>query len=115
MLLAVVTTTPGLAREPSFADDVRPLFQAKCVLCHGEKTPKADLSLTTLAAVMKGGESGPVVVPGKPDESPLYEKVHSGTMPPNKKDRLSAAEVELIRRWIAAAGASAAAVTQHDV
>jgi mono/diheme cytochrome c family protein len=115
------------APAPSFAEDVRPLFQAKCVRCHGGKTRKADLDLRTLPAVLEGGESGPAVVPGKPDDSPLYEKVHSGAMPPGKKDRLSAAEVETIRRWIvggararSGAGVKAkpkppAAVTQHDV
>ncbi len=104
------------AQGPTF-DDIRPLFQAKCWRCHGENPHKAELDLTTLAGVLKGGESGPVVVPGKPDESLLYEKVHSGSMPPVKKDRLSAAEVETVRRWIAAGAKSTseAALTQHDI
>ncbi|MDB5314155.1 MAG: putative rane protein [Gemmataceae bacterium] len=108
-------------------DDVRPLFQAKCVRCHGEKVSKADLNLTTIAGVLKGAESGPVVVPGKPDKSPLYEQVHSGMMPPGKKDPLSDAEVGIIRDWIAGGAkpglvdrsqadlAAGPAVTQHDV
>jgi mono/diheme cytochrome c family protein len=116
---------PSPAKVPSFQDDVRPLFQAKCVRCHGGKAPKADLDLSTPAGALKGGESGPVIVPGKPDESPLYEKVHGGMMPPGKKDRLDGAEVDTIRRWIAAgarlgpgdggAGPAPGAVTQHDV
>jgi hypothetical protein len=77
------------ARVPSFRDEVQPLFQAKCSRCHGEKTRKADLDLRTPAGIRKGGESGPVIVPGKPDESLLYEKVHGGMMPPGKKDHLS--------------------------
>jgi mono/diheme cytochrome c family protein len=107
---------------PSFTKDIRPLFQVKCVRCHGEKMRKADLDLRTLAAALKGGESGPAVVPGKPDSSPLYEKVHSGAMPPGKKDRLGAAEIDMIRRWIAlgrfTAGEdveTATAPSQHDV
>ena len=88
-----------LAQGPTF-EDIRPLLQAKCWRCHGEQSHKAELDLTTLAGILKGGESGPVVVPGKPDESLLYEKVQSGSMPPVKKDRLSAAEVETLRRWI---------------
>jgi hypothetical protein len=106
----------GGTRAGSF-DDVRPLFEAKCWRCHGAKTHKADLDLTTPAGVLKGGESGPAVVPGKPDESRLYVKLRDGAMPPSKKDRLSEEELAAVSRWIAAgadAGA-AGAVTQHDV
>ncbi len=103
-------------RVPTFQDDIRPLLQAKCWRCHDDKTNKAELDLRTLAGVLKGGESGRVIVPGKPDESLLYEKVHSGAMPPGKKDRLSEAEVTLIRRWIAAGAEQAeTALTQHDI
>ncbi|MFO0844256.1 MAG: PSD1 and planctomycete cytochrome C domain-containing protein [Gemmataceae bacterium] len=106
---------PGRASPaPSFEAEVRPVLQAKCWRCHGEKVRRAALDLRTLAAALKGGESGPAVVPGKPDDSPLFEKVRDGTMPPAKKDRLSAAEVEVLRNWIATA-TSEAPVTQHDV
>jgi mono/diheme cytochrome c family protein len=109
--------------SPRFAEDVQPLLQARCVRCHGGKARRADLDLTTAAGIRKGGESGPVIVPGKPEESLLYEKIHAGAMPPSTKDRLNEAEVDTIRRWIAAgaraespAGKTAAAtVTQHDV
>src|SRR4051812_2289257 len=66
------------ASAPSFAADIRPLLEAKCLRCHGEKVRRADLDLRSVAAILKGGESGPAGIPGKPDESPLYEKVHSG-------------------------------------
>lgn len=110
-------------RVPSYQDEIRPIFDAKCSRCHGVKVHRADLDLSTPAGVMKGGESGAVIVAGKPEQSLLYEKVHGGMMPPGKKDRLSAAEVDAIRRWIAfgakfgsADNANAeAALTQHDV
>src|SRR5688572_18179245 len=86
---------------PSFADDVRPLFEAKCVRCHGEKLRKADLDLSTPAGILRGGESGLAVVAGKPERSLLYEKVHKGEMPQGQKNRLAEAEIDLIRRWIA--------------
>src|SRR6266545_3382270 len=105
---------------PSFQKDVRPLLEAKCVRCHGGKAKKADLDLSTAAGVLKGGESGPAVVAGKPEKSLLYEKVHKGEMPPAKKDALATAEVELIRKWIAdgaklPAGSAEVTLTQHDV
>ena len=110
---------------PQFEADILPLFQAKCLRCHGDKTRKAELDLRTPAGVFKGGESGAAVLPGKPEKSLLYEKVLDGTMPPGKKNRLSEAEVATIRRWIEAvpaapvnaekAAETAAALTQHDV
>jgi mono/diheme cytochrome c family protein len=119
---------PGVeAREddqppPSFRDNIQPFFQAKCVRCHGDKVRKAALDLRTAAGILKGGESGVAVVPGKPDKSLLYEKVREGLMPPGKKERLSAAEVETIRRWIEAGArvglgetTTETLVSQHDV
>lgn len=108
------------ARTPTYQDDIRPLLQAKCARCHGMKVHRADLDLSTPANILKGGESGEVIVAGKPDKSLMYEKIHSGAMPPKKEDRLSAAEVEAIRRWIAAGAAfdektTEAALSQHDV
>jgi hypothetical protein len=114
-------------RVLTFETDIRPLFQAKCWRCHGEKTRKAELDLRSVAGVLKGGESGPAIVPGMPQKSLLFEKVHDGVMPPVKKDRLSASEVLAIRRWIEAGAPARAtssepdrhlsptAVTQHEV
>ncbi len=113
-----------VAAVVSYPTDIKPLLDTKCVRCHDAKTHKSDLDLSTPSAILKGGESGPVLVSGKPDESTLYKKVHDGTMPPGKKDPLSETEVDSVRRWIAG-GAKwntddnqptlEAAVSQHDV
>lgn len=119
-------TRKDSVRVATYAADIQPLFQAKCLRCHGDKTRKADLNLATPTGVLKGGESGPVIVPGQPDTSLLYEKVHSGEMPPDEKDRLSEAEVKSIQRWIAAGAKSgagngekpaepSAAPSQHEI
>jgi len=108
-------------KPPVFETDVAPLLKAKCSKCHGEKERKADLDLGSLTAILKGGESGPAIVPKDVDKSLLYEKVVAGEMPPGKKDRLTEAELAIIRRWIeAGAHASSNApdadrITQHDV
>jgi hypothetical protein len=122
LLLCLALPTAAAAGEPPrFREDIQPLLQAKCGRCHGGKPRRAGLDLTSAAGILKGGESGPAVVPGKPDESPLYQKVHDGKMPPGKKDPLSAAEAGALRRWIEAGapfgpGSGAeAVVTQHDV
>ena len=86
--LAVFTVvTPTHAEAPPAFADISRLLQAKCAKCHGDKVHKADLDLTTQAGMLKGGESGTVIVPGEPDKSPLFEKVHSGAMPPKKIER----------------------------
>jgi mono/diheme cytochrome c family protein len=110
-------------QQPRFETDILPLFQAKCLRCHGEKAKKGELDLRTRASILKGSESGPVIQPGKPQESLLYEMVHSGKMPPGKTEKLGPEEVETIRRWIATgapfasdrAEATQPAITQHDV
>jgi hypothetical protein len=106
---------------PSFDHVIGPLFQSKCARCHGEKVQKAELALHTAEGIRKGGESGPVIVPGNSSESLLYEKIHQQEMPPDDENPLTFAEVESIRRWIdggASFGESStdnADITQHDV
>lgn len=124
--LAEDPTTPAQGVKgdtPQFERDVKPLLAERCARCHGEKSRKAELDLSTLAGLQKGGESGAVVEPESAEESLLFEKVRDGEMPPDEKDRLSDAEVATIRQWIEA-GAwtrhsatenAAAAFSQHDV
>ena len=97
------------AADPTYWNDVRPVLRKHCTVCHREAKLKeqevsAGLALDTPANVLKGGKT-PVVKPGKPGESLLLELLT--TSDPKKRmpldgDPLPAAEVELIRRWIAA-------------
>jgi mono/diheme cytochrome c family protein len=84
-----------------FESAVRPVFQAKCASCHGTLSKRGGLDLRTLATTVRGGNSGPGVVPGRPGESPVWETVRTGQMPPPNKPQLTAAEKDLIRAWIA--------------
>ena len=123
VILSGADPQPAKEKSPSFVGEILPILQAKCWRCHGEKVRRADLDLRTPASILAGGETGPAVVPGKPDDSLLYENVHGGAMPPNKKDPLSKAEVELVRDWIEAGAKSGddkadparGAVTRHDI
>ena len=77
------------ALEVLFGRDVKPIFEAACVKCHGKGKAKGGLSIETPALFMKGGETGAPVIPGKSGESLLIELV-SGLDPDNvmpKKDR----------------------------
>ena len=72
-----------------------------CLECHGAEKHKGGLRLDVRAAMLKGGETGPAVVPGKPDESPLIEAIrYEGDvqMPPKKK--LKAEEIAALTDWV---------------
>ena len=86
-------------RWVSFTDQIAPLLRAKCVACHTPREPGGGHVLTHHAALLAAGPAGPAVVPGDPD-SPLCTVVADGSMPKDGA-ALSAAEVELIRRWVA--------------
>ena len=76
-------------RADDFERHVRPMLVAHCLKCHGDAKPKGGLSLTSRAALLKGGDSGPAVVPGDPERSLLVRAVRyldDGTrMPPASK------------------------------
>jgi mono/diheme cytochrome c family protein len=107
--VVLVLASPALAAEPAkgakaatFNADVRPIFQAYCTECHGEADkPKGGLDLRLRRFALKGGKSGAAVVEGKPDQSLLIDRVKAGEMPPGKK-KLSPAQIETLRKWIAA-------------
>ena len=92
----------GTAAVVFFESQVRPLLVARCHKCHGAAPVKGGLSLVSRAGAIAGGDSGPVVVPGKPDESRLITAVRYADnqlqMPPDAK--LSDAEIARLTRWI---------------
>src|SRR3954463_576340 len=60
----------------TFEKDIRPIFKTSCFQCHGEeKEIKGDLDVRLKHLLVKGGETGPAIVPGKPDESLLIQQL----------------------------------------
>lgn len=113
-LCTVCLTSPLTAEELDvagvefFEAKVRPLLVAHCYECHSEEAAKAEnlqggLRLDNREGVQQGGESGPVVVPGKPDESVLIKSVRYSDkalqMPP--EEQLSAEQVAILEKWVA--------------
>jgi hypothetical protein len=103
-----------------FTLEVLPLLKEKCFGCHGNdpKDIRGDYDLLTREGMLKGGESGETsLVPGKPEESSLYQAVlwEGLEMPPKENDRLTKEETELIRRWIAAGAPWPNAETQLKI
>jgi hypothetical protein len=103
---AVTANAPFSAADIEyFEKKVRPLLVSRCYSCHAAaaKTVQGGLRLDSLAAIRIGGDSGPVVVPGKPAESLfiaaiLYGKDSEVQMPP--KGRLPDEEIAELTRWV---------------
>jgi len=93
--------------EPGAVDfaRVQAVLESKCLECHNPDKVKGDLLMHTAEALLKGGDSGPALVPGKPDASELVKRMvlpadHDDIMPP-KGGPLPTADIELIKAWIA--------------
>ena len=99
--VAVAQTGDQRARGMFFEQHVRPVLAQHCVTCHGEQKQESGLRLDSRAAMLKGGDSGPALVPLKPDESLIVEAIaYDGLeMPPTGK--LPAKALAAVRRWIA--------------
>ena len=72
---------PAPAKGPLFETEVLSILEAKCFRCHGVKVQNGKLDLRTREGILKGSETGPVVVPGKPDSSTMYLAIRDGMMP----------------------------------
>lgn len=83
---------------------VRTIFAHQCYKCHGPSKVKGELRLDKKAFIMKGGENGPVIVPGNPGKSEIIRRVtlprdHKDAMP-EKGNGLAANEIALLELWI---------------
>src|SRR6266487_660680 len=109
-LLALATNV--IAAEPSPTIDysaVDAIFTEHCLECHASQDPEAKLVMESFDLLMKGGESGAVIVPGKSEESLLVRLIEGRfekdgkklIMPPGKKrEKLKPEQIALIRAWI---------------
>jgi hypothetical protein len=91
---------------PVFEKAVLPILTAHCLKCHGLEARKAGLDLRTAGLIEKGGESGPALMPGAPNDSPLYARVADRSMPPKGELPLSDNNIEVMRNWIASGAKS---------
>ncbi|MCB1090752.1 MAG: hypothetical protein KDL87_04430 [Verrucomicrobiae bacterium] len=105
--LAVAGSALAWSAEPDFYQDVYPFLKANCIACHNKTTTKAGLNMETPALMIKGGDTGPSIVPGKSGDSLLVEaSVHSPDFempPPNNKSgavNLTPEEIAVLKRWI---------------
>lgn len=86
---------------PDFKTDILPIFEEKCLRCHGAKRRGGKLDMRTLDAMLEGGDTGAAIKPGNAKKSLLIELIHYKEMPPKKEESfVTPAELELLRRWI---------------
>ena len=118
-LLLLLVSTGAMGQEPraiekierkepvQFEKEILPILRANCVACHSSSKSRGDVNLESAEAILKGGEDGPIVVPGKSAESPLLKSAAhqvKPTMPPKKNKvgakPLSPRELGLLALWI---------------
>lgn len=103
-VLALGAAAAGAEPPPDFARDIRPILAQHCYDCHGLEKGKGGLQLTSRELALHGGESGaPVLVPGDSARSGLYRRLVTADADdamPQKAERLPAAKIALLKRWI---------------
>jgi hypothetical protein len=114
LLLAFVPNGAAAANASNVEQQAFALLKARCVKCHGPAKREGGLNLAVAAEIARGGESGPALVPGDPENSPLWKRVAANEMP--EDEPLSDGEKQVLSRWIAggAAGLSWNATTPED-
>jgi len=106
---AINTSAPAVENAPapasaagetvSFTDDILPLFESRCMNCHGQERLEEGLSLRTYTDMMMGSKNGAVVVPGDASNSLLAQLISNQKMP-KRGPKLTPPQVQLIIDWI---------------
>lgn len=104
LVLLSLAAAPG-GPEVDYLGEIKPLLAKHCVSCHGAEKPRGGLRLDTAAFAKEGGDAGPAIAAGEPEESELYLAVTGervgGERMPLKRPPLSEAEIRALRDWIA--------------
>ncbi len=102
--LCLGAAKPTTEQAAFFEQKIRPLLAERCFKCHSHDAEKikGGLVLDSLAGALKGGDTGPAIVPGQPEKSLLIKAVSGADpdlqMPPKKK--LAASEIETLKQWV---------------
>ncbi|MBE7498039.1 MAG: hypothetical protein HS117_24120 [Verrucomicrobiaceae bacterium] len=87
-----------------FVTHVKPVFEAKCVMCHNRRALPGHMSLETRAAALRSGALGAYIVPGHPEKSLLVSNVNSAhssqSAMPAVGERLTKDEYQIITKWV---------------
>lgn len=104
---AVLVSRQATADHISFAEDVMPIIQIRCLECHepgGSGYEASGLDMRTYEGLMKGTNHGPVIVPGDALTSNLNAlvewRVPAELRMPHNKKKLTHCEINIFRRWV---------------
>lgn len=97
-VVAAVSSPAG----QQFFEQVRPVLEQQCLLCHGGKFKQAGLNVLTRETLLKGSDTGAVVVPGKAEASLLIKKIRHEHDPgmPYQKPKLAEEAIARITEWV---------------
>ena len=99
--------------------DVVPVLLLRCAACHGRQQQDGGLDLRSRESMLKGGESGPVLVPGDPENSLILKRLVAEEMPPRKRlieasvKPMEEDEIKLLTAWIEAGAPEVENDSQH--
>lgn len=93
------TAAEGAPAAVSFADDIMPILENRCIECHGGRRTREGLDMKTYESLLQGSENGPVVTPGNADESLFVELIAKGEMP-DRGPKVTPQELKLIIDWV---------------
>lgn len=96
---AVPATEAPAASSVSFANDVQPILDAKCIKCHGVERVKEGLDIQTYDTIMAGSFNGPVIVPGNANDSLFVQLIVEGEMP-SRGTPVTPEELQIIIDWV---------------
>ncbi len=106
-------------RDDLFEAKIRPVLVGTCFRCHGDAKTSGGLRIDSRETLLKGGESGPAIVPGKPEESLLIKAIQRqadvSAMPPEKDKALRADQVAAFVAWIKAGAVWPAKTAKFEV
>jgi len=85
----------------SFANDVIPIIESRCVNCHGGRSVEEGLLMRSYDEILAGSDNGPVIVPGDVTQSLLVELITAQKMP-KKGPKLTPPQIQVITEWVAA-------------
>lgn len=94
-----------IAMADPYDDIVQPIFTQRCLSCHNEDKQRGGLSLASHEALLRGGDTGSVILAGNPSTSDLFRRItlpstDDDVMPAEGKPPLTPEQIEIIRWWI---------------
>lgn len=96
---APATEPAAAGATVSFASDVLPIIQSRCINCHGGQRTEEGLDMNSHASLLAGSENGPVVIPGDAVNSLFVELVATHEMP-KRGPKLTPAQVQIFTDWV---------------